>query len=156
MRCARDECDNTELTTKTATLRARSHVQVVLRVDSLDLGFHVVIGVGRLNVQPDGFIRQLHITTQTQHQMQSFFLHRPLNLYLKFLHISHRKNGSFEVLSLHLSTTLFSLLVPAASLKLLLSPWYLSRFNFLKLPKSLLLLLISDIFENLFLELDLV
>ena len=27
--------------------------------------------------------------------------HRPLNLYLKFLHISHRENGSFEVLSLH-------------------------------------------------------
>ena len=28
--------------------------------------------------------------------------HRQLNLYPKFLHISHRKNGSFEVLSLHL------------------------------------------------------
>ena len=27
--------------------------------------------------------------------------HRPLNLYTKFLHISHRENGSFEVLSLH-------------------------------------------------------
>ena len=37
-------------TTKTATLRARSRVHVVLRVVSLDLGFHVVIGVGRLNV----------------------------------------------------------------------------------------------------------
>ena len=74
MRCARDECDNTELTTKTATLRARSRVHVVLRVDSLDLGFHVVIGVGRLNVQQDGFIRQLHFTTQTQHQVQSSFL----------------------------------------------------------------------------------
>ena len=65
MRCARDECDNTELTTKNATLRARSRVHVVLRVDSLDLGFHVVIGVGRLNIQQDGFIRQLHFTTQT-------------------------------------------------------------------------------------------
>ena len=62
------------LTTKTATLRARSRVHVVLRVDSLDLGFHFVIGVGRLNVQQDGFIRQLHFTTQTQHQMQSSFL----------------------------------------------------------------------------------
>ena len=51
MRCARDECDNTELTMKTATLRARSRVHVVLRVDSLDLGFHVVIRVGRPNVQ---------------------------------------------------------------------------------------------------------
>ena len=74
MRCARDECDNTELTTKTATQRARSRVHVVLRVDSLDLGFHVVIGVGRLNVQQDGFSRQLHFTTQTQHQVQSSFL----------------------------------------------------------------------------------
>ena len=54
MRCARNECDNTELTTKTATLRARSRVHVVLRVASLDLGFHVVIGVGRLNVQQEG------------------------------------------------------------------------------------------------------
>ena len=32
MRCAKNECDNTELTTKTATLRARSRVHVVLRV----------------------------------------------------------------------------------------------------------------------------
>ena len=74
VRCARDECDNTELTTKNATLRTRSRVHVVLRVDSLDLGFHVVIGVGRLNVQQDGFIRQLHFATQTQHQVQSSFL----------------------------------------------------------------------------------
>ena len=107
MRCARDECDNTELT------RARSRVHVVLRVyDSLDLGFHVVIGVGRLNVQQDGFVHQLHFSTHTQHQVQSSFLldvvvrlcpcHRPLNLYPKFLHISHREKGSFEVLSLHL------------------------------------------------------
>ena len=29
------------------------HVIVVLRVDSLDLGFHVVIGVGRLIVQQE-------------------------------------------------------------------------------------------------------
>ena len=74
MRCARNECDNTELTTKTATLRARSRVHVVLCVDSLGLGFHVVIGVGRLTVQLEGFIRQLHFTTQTQHQVQSSFL----------------------------------------------------------------------------------
>ena len=59
-----------EVTTKAATPRARSRVRVVLRVDSLDLGFHVVIGVGRLNVQQDGFIRQLHFTT---HQVQSSF-----------------------------------------------------------------------------------
>ena len=82
----------------------------MLRVDvSLDLGFHVVIGVGRLNVQQEGFIRQLHFTTHTQHQVQISFLldvvvrlcpvivH--IDLYPKFLHISHRENGSFEVLS---------------------------------------------------------
>ena len=43
--------NNTELTTKTATLRACSRVHVVLRVGSLDLGFHVTNSVGRLNVQ---------------------------------------------------------------------------------------------------------
>ena len=46
----------------------------MLRVDSLDLGLHVVIGVGRLNVQQNGFIRQLHFATRTQHQVQSSFL----------------------------------------------------------------------------------
>ena len=74
MRCARDEYDNTELTTKTATQPARSRVHVVLRADSLDLGFHVVIGVGRLNVQQDGFIRQLHFTAHTQFKVQGSFL----------------------------------------------------------------------------------
>ena len=53
---------------------ARSRVHVVLRVGSLDLGFHVVIGVGRLNVQQESFIRQLQITTQAQNQVQSSFL----------------------------------------------------------------------------------
>ena len=47
----------------------------VLRVDvTLDLGFHVVIGVGRRTVQQEGFIRQLHFTTHTQFQIQSSFL----------------------------------------------------------------------------------
>ena len=47
----------------------------MLPVDvSLDLGFHVVIGVGRLTVQQEGFIRQLHFTTHTQFQVQSSFL----------------------------------------------------------------------------------
>ena len=51
---------------------AGSHV---LRVDvSLDLGFDVVIGVGRLTVQLEGFTRQLHFTTHTQFQVQSSFL----------------------------------------------------------------------------------
>ena len=64
-----------------------------------------------LTVQQEGFIRQLHFTTQTQFQVQSSFLLDvvvrlcpvivQLNLYPKFLHISHRENGYFEVLSLH-------------------------------------------------------
>ena len=99
------------LTTKTAALRARSRVHVVLRVDSLDRGFHVFNGVGRLNVQRDGFTRQLHFTTHTQHKVQSAFL---LDVVVRrcpvivhstcipfFLHVSHRENGSFEVLSLN-------------------------------------------------------
>ena len=119
VRCARGECDNAELTTKTATPRARS----LLRVDSLDLGFHVVIGVGRLNVQQDGFIRQLHFTTQTQHQVQSSSLldvvvrrcpvHRPLNLYPKFLHISHRETGLLRCCLY--TERAFSVLLPALS-----------------------------------------
>ena len=100
----------------TATLRARSRVQVtvefhvVLRVDSLDLGFHIVIGVGRFNVQQDGFTSSaFHRANATP--SAKFFpsgcccptvsCHRPLNLYPKFLHIFRRENGSFEVLSLH-------------------------------------------------------
>ena len=65
------------------TLRAHSrvpqvcHVIVgfhVLRVDvSLDLGFHVVTGVGRLTVQQKGLKRQLHFTTHTQFQVQNSF-----------------------------------------------------------------------------------
>ena len=55
--CARNECDNTRLR-RLSQLGAHSRVHIVLRVDvSLDLGFHVVIGVGRLNVQQEGFIR---------------------------------------------------------------------------------------------------
>ena len=90
MRCARDECDNTELTTKTATLRARSRVHVVLRVDSLDLGFHVVSGVGRLNVQQDGFYSSTAFHHANATPSAKFFpsgccsptvsCHRPLNL----------------------------------------------------------------------------
>ena len=70
------------LTTKTATLRARSRIPQVFYVTAhivgfhvvlgVDLGFHVVNGVGRLNVQRDCFTRQLHFTTQ--HQVQSSFL----------------------------------------------------------------------------------
>ena len=62
------------------TLRAHSrvhqvcHVIVGYDVLCVDLGFHVVIGVGRLTVQQEGFIRQLHFTPHTQLQVQSSFL----------------------------------------------------------------------------------
>ena len=62
------------------TLRACSrvhqvcHVIVGFHVLCVDLGFHVVIGVRRLTVQKEGFIRQLHFTTHTQFQVQSSFL----------------------------------------------------------------------------------
>ena len=74
----------TEQGLRILTLRACSRVHQVchvivgfhvLRVDvARDLGFHVVIGVGRLTVQQEGFIRQLHFTTHTQFQVQSSFL----------------------------------------------------------------------------------
>ena len=51
------------------------HVIAGFHVLRVDLGFHVVTGVGRLTVQQDGFIRQLHFTTHTQHQVQSSFLY---------------------------------------------------------------------------------
>ena len=68
---ARNECDSKDRTrTKKTKKRAHSRVHVVLRVDvSLDLGFHVVIGVGRLIVQLGGFIRELHFTTHTKYQV---------------------------------------------------------------------------------------
>ena len=70
----------TEQRLRKLTLRACSrlhqvcHVIVGFHVLRVDLGFHVVIGVGRLTVQQEGFIRQLHFTTQTQHQVQSSFV----------------------------------------------------------------------------------
>ena len=50
------------------------HVVVGFHVLCVDLGFHVVIGVGRLTIRQEGFIRQLHFTTHTQFQVQSSFL----------------------------------------------------------------------------------
>ena len=70
----------TEQGLRRLTLRAHSrvhqvcHVIVGFHVLCVDLGFHVVIGVGRLTVQQEGFIRQLHFTTHTQFQVQSSFL----------------------------------------------------------------------------------
>ena len=113
--CARHECDNTRLR-RLLTLRAHSrfhqvcHVIVGFHVLCVDLVFHVVIGVGRLTVQREGFVRQLNFTTHSQFQVQRYFsgccsptlsCRRQLKLYTKFLHVSHRENGSFEVLSSH-------------------------------------------------------
>ena len=102
----------TEQGLRKLTLRACSrvhqvcHVIVGFHVLRVDLGFHVVIGVGRLTVQQEVFIRQLHFTTHTQFQVQSSFL---LDVVVrlcpviinsicipKFLHISHRENGSLR------------------------------------------------------------
>ena len=86
----------------------------MLRVDVyLDLGFHVVIGVGRLIVQRDGFYTSAAFHHANVIPSANFFpseccspivsCHRQLNLYPTFLHVSHRENGSFEVLSLQCS-----------------------------------------------------
>ena len=50
------------------------HVIVGFHVLCVDLGFRVVIGVGRLTIQQEGFTRQLHFTTHTHFQIQSSFL----------------------------------------------------------------------------------
>ena len=125
MRCVQGhECDSRNRTRTKKSNNYYAHIHVftkcvtsllgfhVLRVDvSLDLGFHVVIGVGRLTVQQDDFVRQLNFTTHTQVPNTKVFssgccsptlsCHRQLILYTKFLHCSHRENGSLQVLSLH-------------------------------------------------------
>ena len=69
----------TEQGLRILTLRAHSrvhqvcHVIVGFHVLCVDLGFHIVIGVGRLTVQREGFIRQLNCTTHTQFKVQSYF-----------------------------------------------------------------------------------
>ena len=82
MRCVQDMSvtTETEQRLRTQTLRAHSHVHQVCHVIvgfhvlCVDLGFHVVIGVGRLTVQQDDFVRQLDFTTHTEFQVQSSFL----------------------------------------------------------------------------------
>ena len=49
------------------------HVIVGFPVLCVDIGFHVVIGVGRLTVQQEGFIRQLHFTTHTHTKYKVLF-----------------------------------------------------------------------------------
>ena len=78
---------------------------------ALFLVFHIVIGVRRLNVQQDGFIQSTAFHHAYVISTAKIFpsaccspivsCHRQLILYPKFLHISHRENASFEVLSLH-------------------------------------------------------
>ena len=110
VRCARAECDNAELTTKNATPRARSRVHVVLRV-------HSGSWFSRCHLcgTPQRPERWFYSSTAFYHAnatpIAKFFpsgccspivsCHRSVNLYTKFLHISHLENGSFEVLSLH-------------------------------------------------------
>ena len=122
MRCVQgmSVTTDTEQGLRRLTLRACSRVHQVchvivgfhvLRVDvTLDLGFHVV--VGRTSHRSAG---RFYTSTSFHHAYAipstKFFssgccsptlsCHRQLNLYTKFLHISHRENGSFEVLSLH-------------------------------------------------------
>ena len=74
--------------------------------------FHFVIGVGRLTVQQEGFYASTLFHHAYAIPSTKFFssgccsptlsCHRQLHLYPKFLNISHRENGSFEVLSLQI------------------------------------------------------
>ena len=84
----------------------------VRRVDvSPDLGFHIVIGVGRLTFSAGRFCTSTSFHHAYAIPSTKFFssgccsptlsCRRQLNLHPKFLHISHRENGSFEVLSVH-------------------------------------------------------
>ena len=70
---------NTEQGQRIPTLRAHSRVHqmchfiVGFDVLCVDLGFHFVIGVGRLTVQQNDFVRQFYFTTRTQFLAQSSF-----------------------------------------------------------------------------------
>ena len=117
--CARNDGDsrNRTRTKKTTQLRAHSRVHQVCHVIAgfhvflWILVFHVVIGVGRLTVGQKGFFTSTSFHHAYAIPSAKFFssgccsptlsCHRQLNLYPKFLHISHRENGSFEVFSLH-------------------------------------------------------
>ena len=113
---------DTEQRLRRLTLRAHSRVHQVCHVI---VGFHVL----RVDVTLDLGFQRCH-WCRTSHRSAGRFCastsfhhahaipstkffssgccsptlscHRQLNLYPKLLHISHRENGSFEVLSLHL------------------------------------------------------
>ena len=116
MRCVQgmSVTTDTEQGLRRLTLRACSRVHQVCHVI---VGFHVL----RVDVTLDilvftlSLVGRLTVSTSFHHAYAipstKFFssgccsptlsCHRQLNLYTKFLHISHRENGSFEVLSLH-------------------------------------------------------
>ena len=115
MQCVQDMnvTAETEQRLRRLTLRAHPrvhqvcHVIVGFHVLCVDLGFHVVIGVGRLTVQQDDHTYAIPSTKIFSSGCCSPTLscHRQLILYTNFLHVSHRENGSFEVLSLQASST---------------------------------------------------
>ena len=83
----------------------------MLRVVSLDLGFHVVIGVGRLNVQQEGlYVNRISPRNRIYQVQNSFLLDVVIRLCPVIVHsicipnsciFSIANNGSLEVLSLH-------------------------------------------------------
>ena len=93
------------LTTPRACSRATQvcHVIVGFHVLRVDLGFHVVIGVGRLTIHFHHAPAILRTKIFSGCGSPTLSCHRQFKLNPKFLHISHRENGSFEVLSLHSS-----------------------------------------------------
>ena len=106
--CARNEWDNTELTTKTSTPRARSRVHVVLRVDSGSW-----FSCCHWCRTPQRPARWFHSSAAFHHanttpSAKFFFLDVVVRLCPVIVHsicipnscIFHRENGSFEVLSL--------------------------------------------------------
>ena len=110
MRCARDECDNTELTTKTATTTRTLTCSCGPSCSSSGSWFSRCHWCRT----PQRPARWFHSSTAFHHANATpiakcfpsgccspiVSCHRPLNLYPKLLHISHRENGSSEVLSL--------------------------------------------------------
>ena len=121
--CARNECDSRNRT-RTEKTNNYTHIHVFTKCVTSLLGFMCFvlmllwILVFTLSLVSDvsPFSRNVFYTSTSFHHAYAipstkFFssgccsptlsCHRQLNLYPKFLHISHRENGSFEVLSLH-------------------------------------------------------
>ena len=117
--CARNECDNARL--QRLTTNNYAHIHVFTKCVTSLSGFmcFVLILVFTLSLVSDvssssfsGMFFFVNFKSpRIRNSSRKFFssgccsptlsCHRQLNLYPKFLHISHRENGSFEVLSLH-------------------------------------------------------